>query len=321
MCGIIGYAGKRSALPILLEGLRRLEYRGYDSCGVALVGKGGLAVRKAKGRVATLGDGEMDGVAGIGHTRWATHGAPTAANAHPHTDTSGRIALAHNGIIENHMSLRSCLESGGAKFASETDTEALVQLIGRLYRGDLAEAVRLALRQVEGTYGIVAVCADEPGVVVAAKRGSPLLIGVGRSEHIVASDASAVLEHTADVVYMSDGEVARVTADGAATSTLDAAPVTKEVERIEWTLDQVELGGHKHFMAKEIAEQPEAVRTCLRGRVDAGGGAVRLGGLLNLARRFGRAGRVILTGCGTAWHAALVGEYLFEELASPRTCK
>lgn len=322
MCGIVGYVGGREALPVLLDGLERLEYRGYDSCGVALAGPGGLVVQKTTGRVADLREsiqGVPPDTTGIGHTRWATHGAPTFANAHPHTDALGRVAVAHNGIIENHDSIRDWLGREGTLFASETDTEALAQLIGRLYRGDLEDAVRSALHEVEGTYGLVVVCAAEPGVVVAAKKGSPLLIGVGDGEHIVASDASAVLEHTKQVVYLDDGEVARITATGFTTTTLDASPVTKEVQEIGWTLDQIELGGHKHFMSKEIFEQPGALRDSMRGRIDVRRAAVRLGGIRDFAGRFGRARRVVLTGCGTAWHAALVGEYLFEAMAKVPT--
>ncbi len=318
MCGIVGYVGGREALPILLDGLSRLEYRGYDSCGVALVGPGGLGVRKAAGRILSLRerlDGTPEDTTGIGHTRWATHGPPTEANAHPHTDATKRVAVAHNGIIENHDSIRDWLGKEGVPFASETDTEALAQLIGRLYRGDLEAAVRSALHEVEGTYGLVVVCAEEPGVVVAAKKGSPLLIGGGEGEHIIASDASAVLEHTKQVVYLDDGEVARVTATGFTTTTLDAVPVTKEVQEIGWTLDQIELGGHKHFMSKEIFEQPASIRDSMRGRVDGHKADVHLGGVRDFAGRFGRTKRVVLTGCGTAWHAALVGEYLFEGMA------
>lgn len=322
MCGIVGYVGRREALPILLDGLSRLEYRGYDSCGIALAGPSGLRVRKSTGYVEALRESITDApqdTTGIGHTRWATHGAPTEANAHPHTDASGRIAVVHNGIIENHASIRSWLGGEGVVFKSETDTEALTQLIGKLYCGDLEKAVRLALHEVEGTYGLVAVCADEPGVIVAAKKGSPLLIGIGADEHIVASDASAVLKHTKQVVYLDDGEVARMTADGFTTTTLDDLPVTKEVQEIEWTLGQIELGGHEHFMSKEIFEQPAALQDSMRGRIDARKAVIHLGGIRDLIGRFGRTKRIVLTGCGTAWHAALVGEYLFEWMAKVPT--
>ena len=318
MCGIIGYVGPRPALPILVEGLKRLEYRGYDSSGVALVSEGRLAITKSAGRIAVLDqmlnyEDELT-TTGIGHTRWATHGAPTDRNAHPHTDASGKIAIIHNGIIENYRTLRTYLEQHGIEFLSDTDTEVLVQLIGLRYDGDLEKALRDALWEVEGTYGLAAVCADEPGVIIAARRGSPLIIGVGKNENILASDAAAILAHTSQVIYLSDGEIVRMTADDISITTLDAAPVFKEYEQVEWTLDQIELGDHKHFMIKEIFEQPLSLENCMRGRIDRGDGVVHLGGLADCARELTRAKRIILTGCGTAWHAALVGEYLFEEL-------
>ncbi|MHC4698686.1 MAG: glutamine--fructose-6-phosphate transaminase (isomerizing), partial [Planctomycetota bacterium] len=318
MCGIIGYVGKRPALPILIEGLRRLEYRGYDSAGVALVDKAGLSVRKAAGRIYVLEqqlDVAADARHGIGHTRWATHGAPTDVNAHPHTDNSGKIALIHNGIIENDRALRTYLEQQGVSFRSDTDTEVLAQLIGQFYEGNLEQAVRRALREVSGTYGMAVVCADEPDVIVAARQGSPLIIGVGQNEHIVASDAAAILAHTTQVIYLEDGEIARITSESLRLTTLDALPVTRGVEEVEWSLKQIELAGYEHFMLKEISEQPEALENCLRGRIDLKEGAVHLGGLADCSRELIRAKRVILTACGTAWHAALVGEYLFEELA------
>jgi glucosamine--fructose-6-phosphate aminotransferase (isomerizing) len=319
MCGIVGYVGAKPALPILVEGLKRLEYRGYDSCGVARIDAGRLHIVKSRGRIATLEQrldfNGVQGTMGIAHTRWATHGAPSDVNAHPHTDAARRIALVHNGIIENYQSLRTFLAQHDVPFESETDTEVLAQLIGRFYDGNLEHAVREALQQVQGTFGIAAICVDEPGVIVAARRGSPLILGVGQGEYVVASDASAILEHTTQVIYLDDNEMARITADGFRTTTLDAVPVTKEVQEIEWSLEQIELAGHEHFMAKEIFEQPEALRTCLRGRIDLRESRIRLGGLADVAREFTRARRIILTACGTAWHAALVAEYLFEDLA------
>jgi len=318
MCGIIGYVGRRTALPILIEGLRRLEYRGYDSAGVALTGKKGISVTKAAGRLSVLEqtiDPSQPQTAGIGHTRWATHGAPNNVNAHPHLDASGRIAVIHNGIIENDRALRVYLQRKGVEFASETDTEVLAQLIGQLYDGDLERAVREALHEVSGTYGIAVVCADEPDVIVAARKGSPLIIGVGQGEHLLASDAAAILAHTTQVVYLGDGEMARITPDQVRLTTLEAIPVAKDVEEIEWSLEQIELAGYEHFMLKEICEQPSSLEDCLRGRIDLSEGAVHLGGLVDCARELTRAKRIILTGCGTAWHAGLVGEYLFEELA------
>ncbi len=318
MCGIIGYVGKRQALPILIEGLRRLEYRGYDSAGIALSDEQGVSVTKSAGRLSALEqivDASQPHTSGIGHTRWATHGAPNDVNAHPHQDGAGRFAVIHNGIIENDRALRVYLQRKGVEFTSETDTEVLAQLIAQLYNGDLEDAVRQALHEVSGTYGMAVVCADEPGVIVAARKGSPLIIGVGQGEHLLASDAAAILAHTTQVVYLGDGEMARITADEVRLTTLDAMPVAKDVEEIEWSLDQIELGWHEHFMLKEIVEQPSSLKNCLRGRINLEEGAVRLGGLVDCTRELTRAKRIIIVGCGTAWHAALVGEYLFEELA------
>ncbi len=318
MCGIVGYVGSKSALPVLVEGLKRLEYRGYDSAGVALVGNGKVVVTKSKGRISVLEhllDHDDHSSTGIGHTRWATHGAPNDINAHPHSDATGRLALVHNGIIENYAALRTYLGGLGVAFATDTDTEVLAQLVGHFYDGDLEKAVKQALREVRGTYGIAVVSAEEPDLVVAAKNGSPLLVGVGEGEYIVASDASAILAHTTQVIYLEDNEVVRMSADGIRTTTLDNVPVTKDVEEIEWTLGQIELGGYEHFMLKEIFEQPDAIRDCLRGRIVPDEGTVHLGGIADVARELTRSRRFIMTACGTAWHAALVGEYLFEDLA------
>ena len=322
MCGIVGYIGERQAVPIVIEALKRLEYRGYDSAGVASITDGKLLIRKAAGRVsvmesavAALDEQDRSGTIAIAHTRWATHGGPTDGNAHPHCDASGRIAVIHNGIIENCHPLRRYLQGQGVEFVSETDTEVLAQLIGRFYDGDLEKAVRQALHEVDGTYGIAVVCSDEPDVLVAARKGSPLIIGVGQGEYLVASDAAAVIEHTTQVIYLSDGEIARITRQGFRTTTLDAVPVAKETSDIEWSLEQIELAGYEHFMLKEIFEQPQAIEDCLRGRIDVKQADVYLGGLRDCARELIRAKRFILTACGTAWHAGLVGEYLFEDLA------
>lgn len=317
MCGIIGYVGRRPALPILIEGLHRLEYRGYDSAGVALAKRDAITVTKSAGRISVLEQKVNINAAettGIGHTRWATHGAPTDINAHPHLDSSGKIAVIHNGIIENNRALRTYLEREGVKFRSETDTEVLAQLIARFYKGDLGQAVRRALYDVSGTYGIAVVCADEPDVIVAARKGSPLIIGVGQGEHLLASDAAAILAHTSQVIYLGDGEMARMTRDDVRLTTLEDVPVAKDIHEIEWSLEEIELAGYDHFMLKEIREQPAALENCLRGRIDLREGAVHLGGLVDCTRELTRAKRIILTACGTAWHAALVGEYLFEEL-------
>ncbi len=317
MCGIIGYVGGRPALPILIEGLRRLEYRGYDSAGVALVEPGKVEVTKSAGRLSVLEqllDFQAEPTAGLGHTRWATHGAPTDVNAHPQIDASGNIAVIHNGIIENDRALRTYLERQGIVFRSETDTEVLAHLIGRFYEGNLEQAVRQALHEISGAYAIAVVCAQEPDVIIAARKGSPLLVGVGKGEHLLASDAAAILSHTTQVVYLGDGEMAHITPQHVRITTLDAIPVTKDVEEIEWSLEQIEMAGYEHFMLKEINEQPASLENCLRGRIDLREGAVHLGGLRDCTRELTRAKRIILTACGTAWHAALVGEYLFEEL-------
>ncbi len=319
MCGIVGYVGTRNALPILVEGLKRLEYRGYDSAGVALLDDGQIAVTKSAGRISVLEQlldyEHATATTGLAHTRWATHGAPTDENAHPHVDANRRFALVHNGIIENYRALRIYLSHHGIECSTETDSEVLVQLVARFYKGNLEVAVKKALHEVRGTYGVAVTCVDEPGVIVAARKGSPLLVGIGKGEYIVASDAAAILAHTTQVIYLEDDEVVRVDTEGMRTTTLEDVPVTKDVQEIEWTLDEIELGGHEHFMIKEIFEQPTALGMCMRGRVDPENGKVHLGGITDVARELTRAKRIILTGCGTAWHAALVGEYLFEDLA------
>ncbi len=252
---------------------------------------------------------------GIAHTRWATHGSPTNTNAHPHINAAGNIALVHNGIIENYAVLRQYLEEQHITFGSETDSEVLVQLIGYLYAGDIEAAVRRALLQVQGTYGIAVLCSDEPDRMIVARRGSPLIIGVGAGEYLVASDASAIVQHTSQVIYLADGEMAVLTRQNLHTTTLDARQVSKEVQNLEISLEQIELGTFEHYMQKEIFEQPTALRNCMRGRLDMHESKVVLGGIAGLDRELARARRIILTGCGTAWHAALIGEYLLEDLA------
>jgi len=319
MCGIVAYTGFRDAQPILLEGLKRMEYRGYDSAGMVILSDGDMKLKKAPGRIsvleAKLAAEPMVGTCGMAHTRWATHGAPNEVNAHPHTDATGRIALIHNGIIENYQPLRTYLEDKGVKFRSETDTEVLTQLIGHFYNGDLETAVRTALRDVRGTYGIAVVCTEEPGKIVAARKGSPLILGVGDNEYLVASDAAAIIQHTTQVIYLADGEMAVVWDDGFRTTTLDALPVTKAVTDLEMSLEDIELDGYQHFMLKEIMEQPKAAADCMRGRVNVEEGLVHLGGIAKYMRELVRTKRFIITACGTAWHAGLVGEYLFEDLA------
>lgn len=319
MCGIVGYIGHKQAKPILVEGLKRLEYRGYDSAGVAVVRSGRVEITRAVGRIsnleARLAQTPQEATVGIAHTRWATHGGPSENNAHPHAALAGRIALVHNGIIENYRALATFLERQGVTCSTETDTEVLAHLIGHCYQGNLEQAVRNALHEVQGTYGIAVVCADEPDCIVAARKGSPLIIGVGDGEYVLASDASAIVQHTAQVVYLADGEMAVLTRDRFHTTTLDAVPVTKDVHEIEFSLEEIELSGHEHFMAKEIFEQPQSLANTLRGRLNTREGAIVLGGIAGHARDLARAQRIIFTAQGTAWHAGLVGEYLFEDIA------
>ncbi len=319
MCGIVAYAGKKNAGPLVLEALKRLEYRGYDSAGIAVVAGDGLAVEKAAGKIAVLEkrlDGNIPrGHTALAHTRWATHGVPTDVNAHPHTDCAGTIALVHNGIIENAASLRARLAERGHRLRSDTDTEVLAHLIEEAYNGSLELAVAAALRQVEGTYGIAVISSREPGTVVAARHGSPLLVGVGEGEYLVASDAAALLEHTRNVIYLDDGEIAVLSPEGYKVTDLEAEPVDKVISRVEWDLASVERGGYPHFMLKEIMEQPEALGLTLGGRLLEEEGTARLGGLNLTDEQLKAVERVVLTACGTSWHAALIGEYMLEELA------
>ncbi len=319
MCGIVGYVGPKQATPILMDGLRRMEYRGYDSAGVAVLNGNGIKVRKAAGKLSMLveklrADSPV-GTLGIGHTRWATHGAPTTPNAHPHLDQSGRIAVIHNGIIENASGIRKALEKRDHTFTSETDTEVLAHLIGAYYEGNLEQAVAAALGDVEGAYGIAVISADEPDVLVAARKGSPLLVGVGDGEYFVASDASAILEHTRSVVYLDDGEMAVLTRQGYRVRNLTETRVEKSVNQIEWDLATTERGGFAHFMLKEIFEQPESLTNTLRGHLLEEEGTARLRGLNMTDEQLTRINRVIITACGTSWHAGLIGEYIFEEMA------
>ena len=321
MCGIIGYIGNRNCMPIVLEGIRRLEYRGYDSAGIAMVCDGHLRVVKRAGKVSDLvstlqSKHDLKGcTVGMAHTRWATHGEPNDVNAHPHFDASGEIAVIHNGIIENYAAIRTRLVREGHTFRGATDTEVLAHLIGEWYgkTGELCSATRLALADVEGTYGLVVLSARHPDRLIAARKGSPLLLGIGQGENFVASDASAIVEHTRQVVYLADGEVAEVTRDGFRTMTIDDVAVEKEVEEVTLELSQIERGGYDHFMLKEIHEQPETIRNAMRGRLQADD--VVLGGLREVRDRLINSRRLIIVGCGTSWHAGLVGEYLLEAIA------
>ena len=326
MCGIVAYIGPSDALPVLLDGLRRLEYRGYDSAGLALLNPGGIEVRKAVGRIANLAT-EIEkfpirGQAGISHTRWATHGAVTRDNAHPHADQSGKLHLVHNGVIENYQTLREQLQERGHIFHSQTDTEVLAHLVGEAFDRStsrdgaaLIEAVRQALRQVIGTYGISVIHAEVPGLIVGARRGSPLVLGIGKHEHFLASDVSAIVAHTREVVYLNDYEIVAIQADGFEISTVSGTGAVFQVSKVEFTAESVDKGKYPHYMLKEIHEQPNSVRDAMRGRLSIEEATAKLGGLNMSNAELRAVDRVILTGCGTALHSALVGEYLIESLS------
>ncbi len=321
MCGIVGYIGNKDAAPILLEGLKRLEYRGYDSAGVAVLTNGKITVEKQAGKISaleqSLAQNALSGKLGIAHTRWATHGVPNQTNAHPHTDTTGRIALIHNGIIENYQTIKTKLESNGYKFSTDTDTEALVNLIAEYYQNgnNLDEAVRAALSQVEGTYGIAVISKDDPNTLIAARRGSPLVIGMGENEFFVASDVSAIINHTKDVTYLDDNEIAVITRDKVTIKTIDNLEVDKKIEKIAFDLDKIEKGGYDHFMLKEIMEQPQTIEDAMRGRLLSEEGTARLGGIRHEMESLLYAPQILLSACGTSWHASLIGEYMLEEFA------
>ncbi len=324
MCGIVAYLGDKQAYPILVNGLRRLEYRGYDSAGVALLDGSKLTIHKCQGKVSDLeahvnGEGHQ-GTVGIGHTRWATHGPPNDINAHPHQSTSGDLALIHNGIIENYAPIKEELRSRGHVFHSDTDTEVLVHLIDDIQRSegtDLAESVRLALESVVGAYAIVVLDRKNPDVLVAARKSSPLVIGIGEGgEHFLASDATPIVEHTRNVVYLEDGEIAVIDRhQGLKIRNIKNQVKTPFIQELEMHLETLEKGGYEHFMLKEIHEQPRSIRDSLRGRLNTTTGEVVLGGIKDYEQKFVQAKRILIVGCGTSWHAGLVGEYLFEELA------
>ena len=322
MCGIVGYVGSDQAAPVLIEGLRRLEYRGYDSAGMSVLDGGGrLATVKAPGKLrmleAKLAETPLRGRCGIGHTRWATHGAPSTANAHPHTSTDGTIAVVHNGIIENARLLRQDLEAGGAVFRSETDTEVIAHLIDRVWpeEGELEDAVAGALGRITGAYGIAVVSSRDPEKIVVARHGSPLLIGIGEREMMVASDASAVIGHTRNVVYLDDGDYAVVQLGGYRALHLHLGSVHRPIHTVTWDVHAVEKGDYGHFMQKEIFEQPKTLEDVMRGRLLGESGDAKLGGLTSAEPVLQDVDKVILTACGTSWHAALIGEYMLEELA------
>jgi len=323
MCGIVGYVGSKQASGLLIEGLKRLEYRGYDSAGMCIYHDGRLGWEKCPGRVSEMESLALQnptiqaGTIGIAHTRWATHGEPSTRNAHPHFNCDKTIALVHNGIIENYATLKRFLVSKGCRFSSDTDTEVLAHLVGEFRKStnSLEQAVQAALHEVTGTYGIAVLSVDEPDKLVVARKGSPLIIGVGAEEYLVASDAAAIVEHTAKVIYLNDNEMAVVSRDGLRTMTIDNIPVAKEIDQIEWSLEEIAKGGFEHFMLKEIFEQPEVMRTAMVGRLDMREMQIVLGGLRDVGRELIKTKNIILTACGTAWHAGLVGEYLFEDLA------
>jgi glutamine---fructose-6-phosphate transaminase (isomerizing) len=321
MCGIVGYVGSKVASPMLIDGLKRLEYRGYDSAGISTLNGNGLETRKAVGKIVKLEtaveQSPITGSVGIAHTRWATHGAPNECNAHPHHDCTNSIAVVHNGIIENATALRKELETRGHKFRSETDTEVLAHLIEAASDDGepLEDAVMDALRLIEGTYGIAVISTRDPNKIVCARKGSPLLLGLGDHEFYVASDVAAILEHTRQVVYLDDGEMGVLTPDGYEVLDLNARRVRKGVSRIDWDLDQIEKGGFDHFMLKEIFEQPQTITNTMRGRLVAEEGFSKLGGLNMTRDELQEVDHVIITACGTSWHSALIGEMMMEELA------
>ena len=319
MCGIVGYVGPREAVPVIVEGLRRLEYRGYDSAGVAVVRDGTLQRRRSVGKLAnleqSLREEPLDGAFGIGHTRWATHGRPSEENAHPHQDCQGRIVVVHNGIIENYLALKNRLAAQGHRFVTQTDTEVVAHLVESLYKGDLEDAVRRALGELEGIYALVLLHKDEPQKLVGARKGPPLVVGLGKDERFLASDIPALLPYTRDFLFLDDGDVVTVTPTSVRLTDAQGRTAERPPQRITWDPVQAEKGGYRHFMLKEIHEQPRAVRDTLLGRIGLDEGEVHLRELGAAVDELERAKRVILLACGTSWHAALVGKYLFEQVA------
>jgi glucosamine--fructose-6-phosphate aminotransferase (isomerizing) len=320
MCGIVAYIGPREAYPVILKGLKRLEYRGYDSAGVALL-NGGVKVYKKKGRVADLEENilgkDLHAHIGIGHTRWATHGEPNDSNAHPHLSNNGKLAMIHNGIIENYAQLKQELSSKGYTFHSDTDTEVLLNFIEYIQTNNncpLEEAIRIALKRVVGAYVIVLIDQENPDTLIAARKGSPLVIGIGRNEHFLASDASPIIEYTKEVVYVNDYEVAIIKADELILKNLGNERQTPYITMLDMELAAIEKGGYEHFMLKEIFEQPQTIYDCLRGRLDSVAGTITMSGIEKYAEQIMNANRIVMVACGTSWHAGLVAEYIFEEL-------
>ena len=321
MCGIIGYIGEKNCVPILINGLKRLEYRGYDSAGIGLIEDGDSRIIKNKGKVSVLEETvsslNLHAGLGIGHTRWATHGEPNEINAHPHSNGNDTLFLIHNGIIENYQTIKTGLQNLGYHFKSDTDSEVLVHLIDSFLAKDysLCKSVQLALNEVEGTYGIAVIYRDEPDKLVVARKGSPLVVGLGENENFIASDVSAILAYTKQVVYLDDGELAVVSRDGFSVKTISDKEIEKEIHEISTSLDEIDKGGYPHFMLKEIIEQSESVRNSMRGRLLVNEGTAKLGGLAEVMDRLINSKRILISACGTSWHAALVGEYMFEQFA------
>ena len=321
MCGIIGYIGNNSAMPILIEGLKRLEYRGYDSAGVAIMENGHLTVEKTKGKISQLegliNGRKWKGTIGMAHTRWATHGEPNTENAHPHTDCTGDIAISHNGIIENYSILKQQLIKEGHQFTTQTDSEVIAHMVEKFYQTthSLEEAVRLTVSQLEGTYGLVIMSKKEPDKIIGVRNGSPLIIGIANDENFLASDVSAILKHTQKVIYLDDHEMVTVKRDGFMTKTIDNVQTNKQVHQVDWDLEMIEKGGYDHFMLKEIHEQPETITNAMRGRLVYDEGIAKLGGLNMTDDELRGTKRIMILGCGTSWHSGLIGEYIIEEHA------
>ncbi|MBN2709528.1 MAG: glutamine--fructose-6-phosphate transaminase (isomerizing) [Calditrichaceae bacterium] len=317
MCGIVGYIGDKEAVPILINGLKRLEYRGYDSAGLAVLQNGDINIIKEVGKIRNLemavNKVAMDGVIGIGHTRWATHGAPNQVNAHPHIDQSGQITLIHNGIIENYAVLKQALQNKGHKFRSETDTEVIAHLIEELYQGDFEKAFREALIDLEGTFGLCVISKHDPEHIYVARKGSPIVIGVGEGENFIASDVTPLIPYTKNVFYLEDDEIAIISKNNIITKTIHNRLIEKKVQAINFDIEDIEKGGFDHFMLKEIFEQPKTIMDGMRGRIMRDEGLVKLGGLSSVEDKLLKANKIYFLASGTSWHAALIGEYLIEE--------
>src|SRR6202035_5341737 len=327
MCGIVGYVGKKRVVPVILDGLRRLEYRGYDSAGIAVSGNGvGLQIRRAEGKLRNLEEvirlKPLDGTYGIGHTRWATHGRPTEENAHPHRDCTGKIVVVHNGIVENYLSLKKKLIAEGHKFTTETDTEIIAHLVekyslptGNGHRPSLEEAVRKAVKELTGVFALVVIAIDEPNKIVAARNGPPVVIGLGKDEYFVASDVPALLDHTRDLFFLADGDLAIITQEGVCVTDFDGKPMERKPQRITWDPIMAEKAGFKHFMLKEIYEQPRAIRETTLGRISLDTGHIFLHEMQISEAEFRAAKKINILACGTSWHAGQAGKFMIESFA------